>query len=406
MSVQLKVALPPEGMTARRLLMNFLAELSLCQDLELSLEPDYAIIEASSADVIEEYVNYTLWIAGQVLEDSLEEHRLVDMPIDTNDKRWIFEKKLGIQVPSGSKFCHVISRILKRAQLPWNELTRDLLVVDEKPSMIQLGDGVKDDLISLPQPFLYERYQAKYEFLRGRSGGEIEFKATRAWLYVLFAGFAFGYCGNHITDKKGEFVIAAVPEPTLSQVLADEGVRSFIIRDGLLPTIRRLGLPPRPAIAYMLYATCEVIKALGPEAMDLELLYRIPTALIEMDRVSFDVPIKGFRLIERISMDFAPLLRELARLDTELIEWIQRKCRKAIVGREGATSYYSDYVRLSIAIFQALSGALDPADLCYYALRVVAEHEAERLDLAARLRKLRSEGWLVSKLLRSLRGVL
>ena len=405
MSVQLKVALPPEGMTARRLLMNFLAELSLCQDLELSLEPDHAIIEAPSADVIEEYVNYTLQVAGQVLEDSLEEHRLVDMPINTNDRRWVFEK-LGIQVPRGSKFCRVISGILKRAQLPWDELARDLPVVEEKASVIQLGDGVRGDLLSLPQPFLYERYQAKYEFLRGRSGDEIKFKATRAWLYVLFTGFAFGYCGNHITGKSGELVIAVVPEPTLSQVLADEGARSLIIRDGLLPTVRRLGLPPRPAIAYMLYVACEVIKALGPQAMDLELLYRIPTALLEMDRVSSAATAQAFTLIERISMDFAPLLRELARLDTELIEWIQRKCRKAIVGREGATSYYSDYVRLSIAIFQALSGALDPADLCYYALRVVAEHEAERLDLAARLRKLRSEGWLVSKLLRSLRGVL
>jgi len=340
-----------------------------------------------------------------VLEDSLEEYKLADMPVNFNDGRRVFGK-LGTQTLPGNKFCQLTSQLLKRAQLTWGELARDLPVVKEKVRMIQLGNGVKSDLLPLPQPFLYERYQAKYEFLRGRSGDEIKFKATRAWLYVLFAGFAFGYCGNHITGKSGELVIAVVPEPTLSQVLADEGARSLIIRDGLLPTVRRLGLPPRPAIAYMLYVACEVIKALGPQAMDLELLYRIPTALLEMDRVSSAATAQAFTLIERISMDFAPLLRELARLDTELIEWIQGKCRKAIVGREGATSYYSDYVRLSIAIFQALSGALDPADLCYYALRVVAEHETKELDLAARLRKLRSEGQLVSKLLRGLRGVL
>ena len=406
MSVELRVALPPEGMTARRLLMNFLAHLSSlpgCQDLEITLKPGHVIIEAASEDLIEECINQALWESGQVLQKSLTEHKLTDIPVHTNDRRWIFGK-LGVQAPRGSKFCQLASQVLRGAQLPWDVLVRDLPVVRETANMIQLGDGVKSDLLSLPQPFLYERYQAKYQFLRGRSGDEMKFRATKAWLYVLFAGFALGYCGNYITGagRGSELVIATVPELTLSQVLADAGARSLIIREGLFPVIRRLRCPPRPAIPYMLYASCELLKALGPQARELETIYEISTALLAMDRVSFTG--QAFALIERVNMDFGPILRALARLDTKLIDWIQEKCRKAIVGRGGATEHYSDYVRLSIAIFQALSGALDPTDLCYYALRVVAEHETEGLDPVARLKVLRRESSWVHKLLKSLRG--
>ena len=401
MSIELRIELPPEGMTARRLLMNFLAELARCEDVEVVLEPGHIVVNGPSERAIEDCFNSTLQRAGRNLEASLVQAKIKDLPLHTNDRRWVFGK-LGIQAPKGSKFCQLTSQLLKGVQLTWDELARDLRIAKETPNVIQLGEGPKGELISLPMPLLYERYQAKYEFLRGRSGGEMKFKGTRTWLYVLLAGFALGYCGNYITGvgRASELAIAVVPELALSYVLADEGAKSLIVRAGLLPMIRKLNRPPRPAIAYMLYAACEFIAQIKDQADILEQVYRVPTALLEMDRVSFTG--QTFTLLERINMDFAPLLRALAGLDKRVITWIRDKCHKAIVGFRGTTEHYGDYVRLATAIFQALSGALDPADLCYYALRVVAEHETRNLDPAARLKKLESEGRTVRKLLEKL----
>mgnify|MGYP000400856163 CR=1 FL=1 len=402
MSVELRIEFPPEGMTARRLLMNFLAELARCEDIEILLKPECVMVKGPSEHIIEDCFNSTLNRIGRDLETSLAQGKIKDMPLHTNDRRWVFGK-LGVQAPKGSKFCQLTSQLLKRAQLTWDELARNLRVVRETPNMIQLGGGPKGELISLPMPLLYERYQAKYEFLRGRSGSEMKFKGAKAWLYLLLAGFALGYCGNYITGvgRASELAIVIVPELTLSYVLADEGARSLIIRAGLLPMMRELNRPPRPAVAYMLYVACEFVARIKGQADILKQIYRVPTALLEMDRVSFTG--QTFTLLERISMDFGPLLRSLARLDEDVITWIRDKCHKAIVGFRGTTEHYGDYVRLATAVFQALSGALDPADLCYYALRVVAEHETKDLDPATRLKKLRREGWAVRRLLEGLR---
>jgi len=400
MRAKLRVAFPPKGMTARRLLMNFLARASLEGDVDVRLGPDQAVVEARTERDITDVVNTTLVNAGIDLEDILASKH--DFRIHTNDRRWVFAK-LGRKLEKGHGFCQVVSDILKEADLPWDELCRDLSSIKIAPNSVQLGRGAN---ISLPQPFLYERYQARYEFLRGRGGEKIDFRATRAWLYLLFAGFATGYCG--FFRQPDELVIAFVPEPTLASVLENESTRKLILEEGgLFPIMRRLARPPRPAVAYMLYVACEFALNLKFTWDFVKSTIAQASALLEMDRVSFTG--QAFTLIEHISLDFSPLLNALAMLRESSIRWIRDKCRRALIGSRGATEHYGDYARLVTLLFQALMGAADPIDACYYALREVAEHEVEEARRAGagamrmRLEKLRDESRRIRLLLQDLR---
>jgi len=252
--------------------------------------------------------------------------------------------------------------------------------------------------MAIPQSFLYERYEARYEFLRGRGGRKIDFRASKAWMYVLFAGFAFGYCGCF----DNEIITAFVPETTLLRLLRDEGLRNMISHatDGLMPTFKELNIPPRPATAYMLYSACTFIEKMGDRLKILNEVLSRANPLIEMDRVA---GFRSFTLVERISMDFGPLLKGLSMLSERSITWIRSKARRALVGFRGAPQHFGDYATLTTMLFQVLTGSRDPTELCYYALRVVAEHEIEGLKTEEeKSRRLVREGKIVRKLLREL----
>ena len=402
MRAKLRIAFPPKGMTARRLLMNFLACLSLESGADVRLGPDQAIVEARTEKDITDVVNTTLVKIGTDLEGILVSKW--DFPIiSRNDRDWFFPK-LGKKPEKGHTFCRVTIEILKEANLSWRELSRDLGIVQSTPTRISLG---RDANIPFPQPFLYERYQARYEFLRGRGGGKIDFRATKAWMHFLLAGFAAGYCG--FFRQPDELVVAFIPEATLASVLENEGARKLILEEGgLFPVVRRLALPPRPAIAYMLYVACEFALTTSLTRDFIRNMVAQVSSLLEVDRISLAGQV--FTLVERVSMDFSPLLNALATLHESSIRWIRGKCHRALIGSRGVTEHYGDYAKLTTLLFQALMGAADPIGVCYYALREIAEHEAEEEARRAgaramhvRLEKLRDEGKKVRFLLRDLR---
>ena len=229
MNEMLRIAFPPEGMTARRLLMNFLAQLAM--RIDISLQNGYAVIEAPSKEDMAEEIRYCLRNAGEMLRNSLmrEERRLRDFPMHRNDRGWA--ANLGV---TGMRFCEAVWTVLSDPNFTWNQL-EDLSEIDVSPRRVQLGSA---EAMAIPQSFLYERYKARYEFLRGRGGGKIDFRASKAWMYVLFAGFAFGYCGCF----DNEIIIAFLPEVTLLRLLGDEGLRNMLAQatDGLIPTFKEL----------------------------------------------------------------------------------------------------------------------------------------------------------------------
>jgi len=392
MNVKLKIPLPPEGMTARRLLMNFLGQLA--GEADVSIWNNNAVLSAPSRKDLVVAINGCMKDAGEGLKISLtrEPGRLLDFPIHINDQKWIFAKRFG-KVERG--FCKVISEILIDSDISWSELSRDLQSIDASLKHVRLG--VKD-LMAMPQPFLYERYQASYEFLRGRGGEKIEFKASRAWMYLLFAGFAVGYCGNF----DNELVIAFIPESTLARMFKDEGFWNMMAGgEGLLPTFRELNLPPRPATAYMLYFACTFAEKMWTKWHIIDEVLKRERPIIELDRVARSP--QAFTLVERISLDLGSLLHGISKLSEESIGWIRRKARKTLVGFRGAPQHFGDYAMLTAMIFQVLTGSRDPTDLCYYALRVVAEHEAEQLKTQEeKVRGFIAEGRRIRRLLREL----
>jgi len=376
MTAQLRVGIPPVGMNARLLTVNFIAKIFENPRIEVEiLNPNIVLITADTIDQLTSAINSTIKEIGNRLGKKLEKGKIQDFFMHKNDRN-TFGKLIGQNLSKGARFCETLATALQRVNLMWNDLQKlEPAYIIEKPQEIILGD--KD--FALPMEILYERYEAKYEFLKGRGGRKIKFRGSRAWLYILLSGFALGYGGIY----GNEMLQVYLSEDILSKENI-EVIKLLIGEGGVIDIITTLRVPPRPVIPYFLYITCEVLKIFREKGLISNLLKG--PSIIQIDRVSVG---RAISLIEKLVLDLSPFLERLNKLE-ELYEhkkikrsplkWISNKARRTITLLWQGNPGYGAYSKLMIEIYNILQGASEPIDLCYYALREVAEFEVAKLE--------------------------
>ena len=374
MTVEFKMGFPPVGMNARLLTVNFVAKLLESPYIEIArCDPDGILIRAETQNELVSAFNHAIKTIGEEFNKKLENGEIQDFFMHIND-RGTFQKLTGQTVAKGARFCETLAKVLQRVNLTWNELQKlGHMYIIEKPQEIILGGQE----LALPMEILHERYEAKYEFLKGRGGRKIKFRGSHAWLYVLLSGFALGYGGFY-----GNEILQVYLSENL---LAEENLsilKILVAQGSVMDIITTLRTPPRPKIPYLLYVTCKVLRMLREKGLINEFLKG--KAVLEMDRIMVG---RAVSLVEKMVLDLTSLLEKLNRIEEKvgyrgrsLLSWISNKARKTIDLLRWGGPGYNAYAKLMTELYSVLQGSGDPLNLCYYALREVAEFEAAELE--------------------------
>ncbi|MHA1594229.1 MAG: hypothetical protein ACTSXX_05735 [Candidatus Baldrarchaeia archaeon] len=384
------------------LTINFAAVLARQKELSVSLTSDCVLMEADNEDLLLIGFNNALKEAAVLLRSKLITKNgtppIRDFYVHKNDRKTL-ENLLGRSLDKTAQFAITIADILQSPPpLSYHDLN-DLSLVEIKSKRtklsIRLGNGQK--LLAVPQIMLFERFESRYEFPRGRGGGPIEVRASIPWILVLLAGFAVGYAGAY----EDEALIYYITEDILRRVCEDKYFRDFLLsQGGLIPLLTRLNVPPRPKIAYVIYTTCHVLNKMRQQSDFLRFLLETPL-ILEIDRIR---GWKAFTLLERFSIDMHPLLRRLSELPDKVVTWLENKAKRTLFALVygGTAAEYSHYINFITLAYEVLTGAEDPTALAYYAMRVLAEKEAEkRKDEEEKLRYLMQESYYVKEFLKS-----
>ena len=368
MNETVKIALPPQGSVIRKLLINLMTYIYTIDSIrDVELEGNYIKLHVTSRKDFLTDLNSSLRDIGEIVGKDLENNKIRDFKIHLNDRR-SFKSMLN-NMATDYLFTNIV-RILREANLSLESLNELEIAKSNGKGRIRIVLG--SDRLALPLEVFYERYQSRYEFPKGRGGKPFDVRLSPAWFTILMAGLALSY----INSFGAEYVLAFVTEDTFARVVRDPTARAIIYgsRYGILSILRDRNVPPRPHIPFVLYISSEIVKEVRDNVELLKELINIKPTL-EIDRVNRTG--KSFTLQERLSLDVSPFLEKMLKLDTDVLEWISRNARKCIYSL-GTGAVYGKYVTLSNKIYEALIGVGDPEEAAIYAMRSIAEYEAEK----------------------------
>lgn len=367
MSPDVTIRLPPEGTTARSLVIDFIAKLKTRPTFQVSIEvlEDRAVLSGSEDEIVE-LVNGVVRGVGGELKNKVKSLR--DIPVHRNDMKML-SKLLRREVGKGSRFSETVSMILTGTTLTYSDMLEWSEVrVEGRAKEANVVYGSTKEL-PLPQPVLTERFESGYEFMHGIGGRSIKYRGSRPWLTLILSGYAISYAGN----IDGIIHYMHVPEEFLREPREASELSALV--DELIPKLELLNVPAEPKTAYILYVASQI--ALSEDQKLLKALLDMGEIPLEIERVRYEV--NAYTTVERFSSDLHSILSKILELENYAISWI-RDCASKCLHARRRTQEYALYADLTTRLYNTLSGAEDPIDTLYYALRVVVEKEARSLE--------------------------
>lgn|GEM_PF-5847471 len=360
-TIEMVVKLPPNGSTARSLVLDFLARIVSNHDIQISnWREDTVTLLAPSKSHLEEAINGGINALGQELTSKIGNHRLRDFPIHINDRRML-EKLSGGRIEKGF-FSETVAKILQNTYLTFKEL-EELSVIMYKSSRndTSIVYGSYGDL-PIPQPLLTERFESSYAFMYGTGGKSLKVRGTKPWVIVLLSGYALSYAG-YLRDSINYI---HVHEPILRDL---ELVRFIASQDGLIPQLTKLNVPLTPKTAYILYIASDIATRIQNQAKLVEII-RGRQFQIEFERVRWSLT--TYTTVERFVADLHLISLKLLKLNERSISWINQVSRECLSGQMNP-SMYSVYLHLISSLYNTFTGSGDPIDTLYFIGRVFCE---------------------------------
>ncbi|MHA1506241.1 MAG: hypothetical protein ACTSR0_03525 [Candidatus Asgardarchaeia archaeon] len=315
-------------------------------------------------DVIDS-LNNAMGTITSVLENDLYDESIRDFNIHKNDKG-VFRELLGREVQIGGFIEHSIDAI-RSYQMDVKELEDfEHLEVIRKKSKVSIRMGKEPKLV-LPQVLMFERWQSGYGFLTGRTGRiKVEIKASKPWVILLLSGFLSGYIGSF-----GEVYLSTIEESSFLEVFRNRGIAKRIFLEeslGFVRVMRYLKVPPRPLIPYLVHMGAELALRIKRVAAS-----KRRKRLVRMNVYRIGVG-RAIRLLEKLSLSPDDVAYKMIRYDDSVLKSISSKARKAIIyGRMGQGPSYSNYLKFSNAVYEAMNGIAHPSEVTYLWLRVLVE---------------------------------
>lgn len=377
-SSTITITLPPEGTTARNLVIDFICKLSLEHGVSVNIKENDVVVSGISLDELLTTINGLIKRLGRELVNKISERKLRDMPVHRNDYKFLSELS-GTNVSKGSKFADIVSRILLNTSLTLEEVNEwSKISVELKGSKIQVILGsVSLKNYPLPQPLLTERFEASHMFMHGIGGKSIKIRATKPWIILLLAGFAISYGG--MTENIIYYI--HVPEEIMRTFAKSPEILFAVIdfTKGFIPFITTLNMPSTPRVAYILYLASQLILEYSARNLMelLETMVKNRILTFNADRIRFDG--NTFTMVERFSGDLYQIVSKMINLKGRTLRWIRRISRTCLLIKHDP-SLYTIYSNLCNLLYSALVGSGSIFDALYYAGRVVMVKEMSSLE--------------------------
>lgn len=377
----IKLALPDEGMFSRSLIIDFLAALAGNPDLLVEVSASGVMVSARDENTLTAAINRELMAAADMLSRKLHLNSEQQVVYGVRDLRPIHQNDKGaLSAITGSSdlskdgYGSVAVKSLNNPSLTPKDL-QELSCIEVKTSSNQYQINLGKGDYALIQPFAVERYERGYEFLRGMGGRKIIIRLSRPWLLLMLAGFAYSYGGFIDNDV----LLVHIDESVFAEACMNKGISEiYYSPGGLIENITKLGVPTDPKAAFLLLIACESILALRKMAIGdmTALIKRLPLVI---DRIRATG--RAYSLIERMSAELYPIMRNLFELTEDTINWIRRITTSALIAHHKRLDQKGIFDSLALKLYEALSGVADPIDVAYYAVRVVAEKEIDAANI-------------------------